>query len=288
MSGSPTAEFSDAPTPTIVVSPEWERVEQRIPDGSCHYSPPVPVTARSRKLGLSLPSGEFHGLTPRQAQECLADYRSTHPDGATADFPCVLTYQGQVASHCFLGAIKTPNHIWNALQLLRNEGSATFTLVELSEVAAPSGPDTALAWLHRMGCGAVCRSRRWRIEFTPDLYPKHPWPTAQVFLFYTGKSSIRRSKPYGYCQTLRGEGSLRDQFLALALFSLETGYYLPDTISITGPNVWRTQLHAWDLGLSGYRVWHHPKPLFRPRTYILQRVDGPGQYETLATTAAVL
>lgn len=244
-------------------------------------SAPVTVTARSRHFGLRLPNrDEITGLSAKQVNALLDDFWKDQQRG-DLDWKCALTYRGQVVKQCGDLMIELPNQVSWVLEQIARYGEAEVQLEEPNR-DTPRGVDGVLEYLQSGGCGALQRSKQWRIGYVPQS--GCPWPVSQIHLFHRTAIFVMDESDAQNFQMLPGYASLRDQLLSLPGFPLETGFLPHHYIVIDGPGGWRSMIHAWDLGLVGYKVERNrvTSPDSGPYAYLLLRVDAPGEIVTEA------
>lgn len=244
-------------------------------------SGPILVTARSRQFGLRLPYlREFTGMTAIHAHNKLNDYWVRY-QASRQDWSCILTYCGMVVQESAGRSIESPREIADLLLEIEQKRMVEITVFGPETVSR--GLDGVLEWLYASGCGGVLLSKRWRLLFATNRHQDHPWAIAQVHLMHDSVNSVRLTEDNQELHWRPGMGLLRDQFLTLPLFAVETGYHLHYHIFLYGLNGWRTTINAWNLDLVCYTVEEHQVSIESPKSYLLRRVEGPGLVITEAT-----
>lgn len=248
------------------------------------------ASERDCPFGLRLPDyHEITGLTADQALALLTRYWISTGDemgpGSKPDWACTLTYDGLVVLQAFVHAdkntlaLKGPYEVRYLLEAITNRILADLVLD--TPTHQDFTVDGMVKHLAERGCGAVQHSNHWKIGYVP-LKPAHPWDVAQAYVFHRNIDQLLLNSDEDF-QVVPGSGALRDQLLSLSGFALETGHLLHLLIYIAGPSGWDATVHAWEIGLVGYKVEIDPLTSSGPSIARLQRVEDPDRIFTEAT-----
>jgi hypothetical protein len=254
-------------------------------------------TGQPRRFGLRLPTADAESLTPRMALRLLERFAGRPPDPRTANLPCLLLLDGVEIRAGDPADPEPPTPAEETAYYL----ALLCAVVGGEEVTVSLRPardfEGVLAWLERVG-GEVTRSDEWRLAWARDVSRAHPFDVAFVHLFHQSVPPPTRRSDREESVPLPGAGTLRDQFLALPLFSMETSHLMHYRVSVIGPGRWETVVPAWEVDLIGYDVeeqrtwgWREGRggerwPEGIPHAYVLRRADGPGRFTPEVTVEA--